>query len=322
MKRSLIILRVVVVLACVAGIIAIVRYGKRAGLFDREPIPPPPDYSHLMKIDPELMIYDELSPFPIDMEKASGLAVGRDGKIYVCGERLVALDTAGKLLWGALLESPAYSVTVDAEGLIYLCVGDHVEIYEKTGDPKTVWDSPGQDAMLGSVLVKGDTVYVSDVGSHALIWYDKSGVEQGRNTDFVVYGSRNIGLTLDDKGALWVADPGRRTLKKFGKEMEIVTALQRIGRDVDGFSGCCNPIHIAARKDGALVTSEKNVVRVKVVGRDGELIGVVAGPEELKDMKEAPAIAVTPDGRALILDAGRKMVRVFALKDRGGVNGE
>ncbi|MFC1462051.1 hypothetical protein ACFLQU_00455 [Verrucomicrobiota bacterium] len=314
MKRSLMILRAVVVLACIVGIIMIVQFGKKAGLFGRPRIPPPPDYSALMKIDPELMIYEELEPMPFEMENATGLAVGRDGKIYVCGEKLIVLDLDGKQMSEIALESPAYSVTADEEGVIYLCVGDHVEVYEKTGEMRAAWDSAGKDAVLGTALVKGDTVYVSDVGSHALLWYDKDGEIQGRDNDYVVFGSRNIGLTLDHTGALWAVNPGRLGLRKYGKEMEPVTELRRPGRPIDRFSGCCNPQHVVARKDGALVTSEKNVIRVKVLDQQGELVGVVAGPEELKDMEKAPPIAVTPDDRVLILDAGKKLVRVFGEK--------
>jgi hypothetical protein len=203
---------------------------------------------------------------------------------------------------------------VDEDGLLYLSVSNHVRTYESNSDLKDVWESPGKDAMLGSVVVKGDTVYVSDVGNRALLWYDKSGAEQGRDTGFVVYGSRNIGLTLDEKGALWATDPGHLALKKYGENMEPVGMWKKPGRDIDAFSGCCNPEHIVARKDGALVTSEKNIIRVKVVSQQCELIGVVAGPEQLKGMTGAPAIAVTPDDKVLILDAGKKMVRVFALK--------
>lgn len=322
MKRSLVVLRAIVVLACVGGIVMVVQYGKKAGLFGRKQSIRPPDYSEFMKIDPKLKTYRELSPMPFDMAKASGLAAGPDGRIYICGDKLIVLDPSGKPVLGAALETPAHSVAVDEDGLIYLCVGDHVEIHDGTGERKATWESAGNDSVLGTVLIRGETVFVSDVGSHALLWYDKEGRIQGRDGDYVVFGSRNIGLTLDDKGALWAADPGRRALKKYGDEMEPVGMWQKPGRGIEGFSGCCNPQYVVARKDGALLTSEKNIIRVKVLNRECEVIGVVAGPEELAGMEQAPPIAVMPDGRALLLDAGKKMVRVFAKKQMADGSGD
>jgi len=314
MKRSLVILRAVVVLACVIGIAAVVYYGKKAGLFGRRPVIPPPDYSKYEKIDPKLMIYRETSSIAVNMEKPAGVGTGPDGKIYVSGDKLVVFDPEGKQALETVLDAPAYCVTADEDGLIYMSVGDHIEIYDGSGKKKAAWESAGKDAVLGSVVVAGDYVFAADVKGRVLLRYDMLGSPNGRAEGFIVYGSRNIGMTLDEEGSLWVANPGRLELRRYSEEMKVVAAWRRMGRQPNGFSGCCNPDHIAAASDGTIVTSEKHIVRVKVVDRTGELIGVVAGPKELEGMEWAPPIAVTPDDKVLILDAGKKQVRVFRRK--------
>ena len=51
----------------------------------------------------------------------------------------------------------------------------------------------------------------------------------------------------------------------------------------DGFSGCCNPSHIALLSDGSFVTSEKGLVRIKIHAPNGDFLCAVATPHDFEE---------------------------------------
>ncbi|MEE9460788.1 MAG: hypothetical protein V3V53_03100, partial [Bacteroidales bacterium] len=83
---------------------------------------------------------------------------------------------------------------------------------------------------------------------------------------------------------------------------------------IDGFSGCCNPAHIAIMADGSFLTSEKGVVRIKIHKPSGELSTVVAAPDKFREDGEAPDVAVDEEGIVYALDYDRNMIRIFEPK--------
>ena len=86
---------------------------------------------------------------------------------------------------------------------------------------------------------------------------------------------------------------------------------------LEGFSGCCNPAHLAVLPDGRFVTSEKGLARVKVYDDQGRFETAVVAPDQL-DTEAGPCdVAVDGTGRILVLDPGRGVVRIFEAKGRG-----
>jgi len=83
---------------------------------------------------------------------------------------------------------------------------------------------------------------------------------------------------------------------------------------VEGFCGCCNPSHLAVRRDGSFITSEKGLVRVKLYGPTGEFRGVVAPPDAFDEGTVGLDLAADADGDVLVLDAVRRQIRVFRQK--------
>ena len=84
---------------------------------------------------------------------------------------------------------------------------------------------------------------------------------------------------------------------------------------IDGFSGCCNPVHIALLPDGSFVTSEKGILRIKIHNPVGELADVVALPDQFDSDTEAVEVAVNSQGQIVVLDPQRKQIRIFQKKD-------
>ena len=136
-------------------------------------------------------------------------------------------------------------------------------------------------------------------------------------------------MALDDEGELWVVNPGRLGLESYRSNGDLITSWYRASMTVDGFCGCYNPVHIAFRKDGSLVTGEKGLARVKVYEADEVFAGLVAGPDSFPNANIAALsspsdkgtpiqdLAVDARDRVLVLDPHEKTVRVFEEKQGG-----
>jgi hypothetical protein len=80
---------------------------------------------------------------------------------------------------------------------------------------------------------------------------------------------------------------------------------------IEGFCGCCNPSHLAILADGSFVTSEKGLPRVKIYNRLGQLVSVVAGPEQFDDDAVGLDLAIDSDNKIFVLYPKKKTVRVY-----------
>ncbi len=83
---------------------------------------------------------------------------------------------------------------------------------------------------------------------------------------------------------------------------------------LDGFSGCCNPSNFVILPNGSFVTSEKGIIRVKIHNPAGEFETVVATPNQFEKGTTGLDLAVDSDGRILVLDPKKGMVRIFSKK--------
>lgn len=59
------------------------------------------------------------------------------------------------------------------------------------------------------------------------------------------------------------------------------------------------------------MTAEKGLPRIKVYRTDGTLESVVAGPDEFHEATVSLDLAVAPNGRVIVADVLRGLLRVF-----------
>ena len=90
--------------------------------------------------------------------------------------------------------------------------------------------------------------------------------------------------------------------------------------ELEGFSGCCNPSHFAMLPDGRFVTSEKGIPRVKVHDADGSFVTAVVGCDGLDTETDPCDVATDLEGRIVVLDPGKAVVRIF--ESKGGSDRE
>jgi hypothetical protein len=86
--------------------------------------------------------------------------------------------------------------------------------------------------------------------------------------------------------------------------------------EIDGFGGCCNPARLAVLPCGAVVTSERGLLRIKVHERDGKLSSVVATPAQFPAATKSLDVTTRKanGGEILVLVPSLRVVRVYVKK--------
>jgi len=302
------------------------------------------------KIDPNLVLYEESAP-PIKtgFETTHAIFVDPDGAIYVAGDNAVRVfSDGGKLLDEIRLPETPMSLAVDTvdeantpeSRKIYVAMKDHVEIYNHQGKMLAGWQGLGDNAVLTSIAVSKDNVFVADAGNRIVLRYDTTGKiinrigekNKDRNISGFVIPSPYFDLAVGRDGLLRVVNPGVHRIEAYTFEGDLEFSWGKFSSGVDGFCGCCNPVNFAilpgpdfSGAGDCFVTCEKGLTRVKIYDAAGSFVGVVAGPEQLMEGGKAeicdtPAecqfggfdVAVDANGRVLVLDTIKNIVRIFS----------
>jgi hypothetical protein len=289
------------------------------------------------KVPPQLLRYREALSFPVGIQAPRALAVDGHDRIYAAGTNELAVFTpAGEPVATFPLDNPARCLAVGQSGDILVGTTHHVDVYSPTGGLKVSWVSLGELALLTSVAIHRELVFVADAGTRVVWRLDSSGQllgaigadeAGGANKHFVV-PSPYFDVAVGREGDLWIVNPGDTRIERYTETGVFVSAWGRHSMGIEGFCGCCNPVHLALRSDGAIVTSEKGLPRIKVCDASGNLLAVVAAPDalegsagsadlELNSAAEAPGLdlAVDSTGRVLALDAIKGAIRVFVEKE-------
>lgn len=281
------------------------------------------DLTALRKVDPALVHYEEAAAIDTGMKEPRGIAVDSHDRVLVAGDGLlVAFDKEGKR--GAEVKVPGAPrcIAVAPDGLLYVGLRDHVEVFAPSGERKASWPSLGEKALITSIAVGDGGVFVADAGNRAVVRYDPAGKQLGiigrkdeaRNIPGFVIPSPHFDLAMGRDGLLWVVNPGRHKLQAFTAEGDLEASWGKPAVAIEGFSGCCNPTDIAVLPDGRFVTAEKGIPRVKVYSADGKLECVVAPPECFAKDAVGLDLATDSQGRILVLDPASRKVRVFVRK--------
>ncbi len=281
------------------------------------------DLEDFTKSDPGLDHYSEAGRIPVELRNVSGLAIGPEDQIYVSGDGAVLVfDQDGILQSQISSAGTARCLTVDEEKNLYLGMEDHVEVYDREGEKTASWASLGDKAIITSIAVSKNSVFVADAGNKIVWKFDRSGnrlIRIGEKNDakdipgFII-PSPFFDVAIDPDGFLWAANTGRHSLENYTEEGDFRTSWGEFGIKIDRFCGCCNPSHFTFLEDGSFVTSEKGIARVKVSNRLGELVSVVAGPDQFAWGTVGLDLAVDSSQKIFVLDPFKRLVRIFEKK--------
>ncbi len=275
-------------------------------------------------IDKGLLTYKEETAINIDHKLYYAITIDNKDQLYVSvDKKILVYDNQKNLISNFDVEESAYCLESDKNGDLFLGMADHVEIYDESGKRKGKWVSLGTDAIITSLAVAEDYVYVADAGNLVVWKYDKQGnmvKEIGRKDEkkdipgFII-PSPFFDVEIDPDGYLWAANTGRHSLENYTKDSGLRTSWGIPSMAVEGFAGCCNPSHFVILDDGSFVTAEKGIARIKVYNRLGKLEAVVAGLDEFIEGTVDLDLAVDSKQRIYTIDNKKKAVRIFSKKE-------
>ena len=331
---------VLIALATVSAVISVVSldpFGDHGGGVGRKYID---EITELSWIDPNLILYEESSArIGAGFAQSHAIAVDSNGLIYAAGDNAVRVFAPnGDAIKEISLSEAVRCVEPGDDGRLYLGTKDHIEVYDDKGQRIARWQSLGYDAVVTGIAVSEDDVFVADAGNRIVIRYDLSGKIVGRigeknlerNVPGFVIPSLYFDLAVSEDGLLRVVNPGRLRIDAYTLDGDFEFSWGKPSVAVEGFCGCCNPANFALLPGGGFVTSEKGLARVKVYDSEGTFVGVVAGSEQLLEgrtpyIAELPEqhrvggfdVAVDPEGRVLVLDRIKSVVRFYTKKKAG-----
>lgn len=280
------------------------------------------DINEYSKVDPALIAYKEVRNYNIGSDSLNAVALSQQ-KIYLAdGSFIRILDLSGEQLLKFDLPYEITCVDITGDGKILIGFRDRIGLFNDTGEKVWITDMINERAYITAVANKGTLIFAADAGNRVVQRFDISGKFLGSfggktgeddSTGFIV-PSGYFDLKINKEGELWVVNPGRHSLENYTDEGDLRGFWENSSPAIEGFSGCCNPAHLAFLPDGLFVTSEKLIVRIKVLKPSGELVSVVAAPDRFKENGIAPDLAVDENGNVYALDFDRKAIRVFAPK--------
>lgn len=281
------------------------------------------DIEEFRSVDPSLIHYRETRNIRLSCGHPKAIAYA-NGRLYIGADSFLQVITPeGKQLLSVDLPASPDCLYADEDGNIYVGFRSHIEVLNSAGKPLASWGPLGETSVITSLALKDGILFAADAGQRRiarfsvadgrLLGHFEGQAGKGAFQGFVV-PSPTFDVAVNADGELWVVNPGNHRFEQYTVEGELRTFWENHSQDIDGFTGCCNPAHLAFLPDGSFVTSEKRIVRIKIHRPSGELACVVAPPEIFEENGKAPDIAVSPDGLIYALDLDRKMVRIFEKK--------
>ena len=336
-SASTIIIAVVIVIAIVAALAAIFFNDLTAKKGNRLSPEFGYDLDKLRQIDPQLITYEETAnPIDTGFAQAHSVAVDSDDKIYLTGDNAIAvLNPTFQKITRFTLDQPPRCVAVDSDGTLFVAFKDHVKTLDTQGQVISSWPLLNAKAVLTSIALDKNNVYLADAGNRIVLRYDKSGSllnkigakDPDRNITGFSIPSPYFDLTMAPDGLLRVTNPGKHLIEAFTPQGDREFAWGKFASAIEGFCGCCNPINFALLpNDEGFVTAEKGLTRLKIYNSAGDFATVVAGPESfirhdrIRDNSGSGLtsggldVAVDSQGRILVLDPCTSELRVFTKK--------
>ena len=273
-------------------------------------------------IDPDMIRFAEKkrirtsNDHPVAIDYAEGkLAIAYQSSIQV-------IDTTGTEIFLNNTENENTCIAFDPDGMIFLGSDSLILQYSPSGESLDTWAIGEEDVILTAFAFKNDLLFAADAGNKVVYRIDDNGrilnaidgTGRVQNDFGFILPSPYFDLEVDQDDQLWVTNTGLLQVENFSDEGALRAYWGKPSFELEGFLGCCNPVHIAILPDGSFVTSEKGIVRIKVYQPSGELDAVVAAPQAFDKDSQPPDLAVDEAGRIFVLDVSRAMIRIFERK--------
>lgn len=277
------------------------------------------DIDEYKAVDPSYIKYKEIKRIGLTHSEPVCIDI-KDNRIGIGFKtHLQVIDTNGVELINKAVKGPVSALSFSPDNRIFLAYNNTIEIYDYEGNPSHQWEDFDEKSIIKGIAFKDSMVFVADAGTRTIFRFESDGSRLGSfdgtgrlegNYGFIL-PSPYFDLEVDPDNELWVVNPGLLKVENYTDEGTLRAFWGKPSFDIDGFTGCCNPAHIAILPDGAFVTSEKGLPRIKVYKPSGELDCVVAAPDNFDEEKEPSDIAVDDHGLIYALDMSLNKIRIF-----------
>jgi hypothetical protein len=314
-KRSMTVV-ILLILAVILGVILFDFLGNRPDRRGANPYAL--EIDEYFEVDEALIGYRETRNFSLGGFTATGICYHAGRLVLVGDSLLLVVGTDGTRELDFRIPPGPTCVLADNESY-YVGYTNGVVKFDRTGNLLGNWGGLGDRAVVTSLAIKDDRVYVADAGNRRVVIFNTAGEMlgefEGKSVTEAGHGfiipSASFDLAVNSYGELWVVNPGKHAIENYSDDGRMRGFWQQSSMSIEGFSGCCNPAEITVMEDGSFVTSEKGVVRIKIYDQSGRLRTVVAPPALFKKEGQAPEICVDVDQRVYALDFDRNTIRVF-----------
>jgi hypothetical protein len=288
------------------------------------------DLSGFTTVDPKLIGYEEATRIASGFGEIRSVRVGLESRIFAAGDQSVRIFSSDGAKMGEIaLDERPRCLALGENDLIYVGMERHVQVYDPQGSRQAKWENLGGNAVITSIAAAKNDIFVADAGNRVVVRFDLSGKQLGligkkdpaRNILGFVVPSPYFEVDVGPDGLVWAVNPAHHRIEAYTFEGDPRAAWGQTANSLEGFCGCCNPIHFTRLADGRFVTAEKGLPRVKVYSAKGEFECVVAAPDLFPSQLENPrpgklcmSLAADAGGRILLADSATRQIRVFTRK--------
>ena len=278
---------------------------------------------HFKKGDSTLQHYTETSQIEIPINMWRGIAIDAYDRIYVTGSNKFLIFSDNSESDEYAINGTGLCITVDPKGDCFIGMGDHIVVYDSSGNMQSRINLQGNRPLTTSLTLSKKYLYVADAGGHIVWQLDKKGKiiqrigekDGKRDIPGFIIPSPYFDVAIDPDNFLWVVNPGRHSLENYNADGGLRSSWGFYSMELNGFCGCCNPTHMAILPDGSFITSEKGIARVKVYNRIGKLTSIVASAAQFDEGTTGLDIVIDSKQQIYILDPKRHKVRIFTKID-------
>ncbi len=268
--------------------------------------------------------YSETLIIQPGLKTIRGIAVDNDDHIYITGDGGVEIYTPdGEPYHNFETETNSSCIAVDNDKNIFLGIVDGIEVRNSTGNLTGKWDSFNEKTVITSIALQDTGVFISDAGNKIVYKYNYGGdlIQEIGEKDSIagiqgfVIPSPYFDVAVGRDREIWAVNSGRHQLEAYSPDGRLISSWKKSSMRPEGFSGCCNPSHIAIMSDGAFVTSEKGIVRIKIHEPSGKYRCMVAESDQFEKGTKGLDLAVDSKDRIIVLDPVRNLIRLFELNE-------
>ncbi len=282
-------------------------------------------------IDTSQICYREAKLVHTNLTGMQGIALDTGLNVYICGNRLIRIyDRSWQIKADFTVDSGAYCIATGPDGEIYVGFGDHIEVFDLSGKRRAKWDPYRDHGFLTSLVVIGDEVFAADGENKIILRYDRKGnllniigkKDREKGVEGFIIPSMYFDVAAGPDNELWAANTGRHEIQRFSPDGSLISFWGTASMGLEGFAGCCNPIHFAILPDGYFVTYEKGLDRIKIYNQAGKYVCAVSGPSQAGNNSSGACrvsspvhdLAVDREGKVYALDGEKLVIRVFTRK--------